>query len=117
MSRSFTESAVEEATLDLLEGVGWSVLRGAEIAPGERGQLPRGYVGEGDAVAARLDHHVRNKEFWTHAAGFTSKDQNLNKAHVQYLEARLVQLAGEAKRCELDNGNVPQLPALSAASD
>lgn len=46
---------------------------------------------------------------------FTSKDQNLNKAHVQYIEARLVALANEAKRCELDNGNVPQLPALSEA--
>lgn len=83
--------------------------------PADRGQLPRGYVGEGDVVVARLDHHLRNKDFWTHAAVFTSKDQNLNKAHVQYLEARLVQLAGEAKRCELDNGNVPQLPALSEA--
>jgi len=46
---------------------------------------------------------------------FTSKDQNLNKAHVEHLEARLVALANEAKRCELDNGNVPQLPALSEA--
>jgi hypothetical protein len=46
---------------------------------------------------------------------FTSKDQNLNKAHVQYLEARLVALAAEAKRAELDNGNAPQLPTLSEA--
>lgn len=83
--------------------------------PGESGQLPRAYVGEGDGVLARLDQHAKNKDFWTHAAVFTSKDQNLNKAHVQYLEARLVKLASEAKRCELDNGNVPQLPALSEA--
>jgi hypothetical protein len=46
---------------------------------------------------------------------FTSKDQNLNKAHVQYLEARLVELAAEAKRAELDNGNVPQRSTLSEA--
>ena len=46
---------------------------------------------------------------------FTSKDQNLNKAHVQYLEARLVAIANEAKRCELDNSNVPQLPSLAEA--
>ncbi len=31
------------------------------------------------------------------------------------LESRLVALASEAKRAELDNGNVPQLPALSEA--
>lgn len=83
--------------------------------PGESGQLPRVYVGEGDGVLSRLEQHARSKDFWTHAAVFISKDQNLNKAHVQYLEARLVALAAEAKRCELDNGNVPQLPALSEA--
>ena len=83
--------------------------------PGESTQLPRVYVGEGDGVLARLDQHAKNKDFWTHAAVFISKDQNLNKAHVQYLEASLIPLANEAKRCELDNGNVPQLPALSEA--
>ena len=83
--------------------------------PAESGQLSRVYVGEGDPVLPRLDQHARQKDFWTHAAVFTSKDQNLNKAHVQYLEARLVRLAAEAKRAELDNGNVPQLPALSEA--
>jgi Domain of unknown function (DUF4357) len=83
--------------------------------PGESGSLPRLYVGEGDGVLPRLDQHARSKDFWTHAAVFTSKDQNLNKAHVQYIEARLIALASEAKRCELDNGNVPQLPALSEA--
>ncbi len=66
-------------------------------------------------VLPRLDQHAKQKDFWTHAAVFTSKDQNLNKAHVQYLEARLVQQARDAKRVELDNGNVPQLPALSEA--
>jgi deoxycytidine triphosphate deaminase len=83
--------------------------------PGDSGQLPRAYVGEGDGLLARLEQHGRNKDFWTHAVVFTSKDQNLNKAHIQYPEARLVQLTGEAKRCELDNGNAPQLPALSEA--
>lgn len=83
--------------------------------PGESGQLPRVYVGEGDAVLRRLEQHFRQKDFWTHAVVFTSKDRNLNKAHVQYLEARLVALAAETRRAELDNGNVPQRPALSDA--
>ena len=83
--------------------------------PSESGQMPRAYVGEGDVLKPRLSAHHANKDFWTHAVAFTSKDQNLNKAHVQYLEARLVGLASEAKRCELDNGNVPQLPSLSDA--
>jgi hypothetical protein len=83
--------------------------------PSESGQLPRVYVGEGDFVRDRLDQHYKQKDFWTHAVVFISKDQNLNKAHVQYLEARLVALAKEAKRAILDNSNVPQLPVLSEA--
>lgn len=83
--------------------------------PSETGQLPRVYIGEGDVVLPRLDQHARQKDFWTHAVVFTSKDQNLNKAHVQYLEARLVELAAAAKRAELDNGNIPQRPNLSEA--
>ena len=83
--------------------------------PSESGQMQRAYVGEGDELRPRLDNHARSKDFWTHAVAFTSKDQNLNKAHVQHLEAKLVRLATEAKRCELDNANVPQIPSLSDA--
>jgi hypothetical protein len=96
---------------DELKRTGVYVLWG----PGESGQLLRIYVGEGDSVLSRLDQHAKQKDFWTHAVVFTSKDQNLNKAHVKYLEARLVQLAADAKRAELDNGNMSQLPTLSEA--
>jgi hypothetical protein len=94
-----------------LDKAGVYILHG----PGESGQLPRLYIGEGDGVLPRLEQHVKNKDFWTHAVVFTSKDFNLNKAHIQYLESRLVQLAGELKRCELDNAQAPQPPALSEA--
>jgi hypothetical protein len=85
------------------------------VGESERGPLPQVYVGEGDPIGPRLDAHGRAKDFWTHAVVFTSKDANLNKAHVQRLEARLVELATLAKRCVLDNGNVPQPPSLSEA--
>ncbi len=83
--------------------------------PGESSELPRAYVGEGDSVLSRLDLHAKNKDFWTHGVVFTSKDHNLNKAHVKYIESRLVALANKAKKCEIDNGNVPQAPLLSEA--
>lgn len=83
--------------------------------PGDEGHLPRAYVGEGDGTLGRLESHARSKDFWTHALVFSSKDQSLNKAHVQYLESRLIELANAAKRCELDNGNQPALPSLSEA--
>ncbi len=85
------------------------------IGESERGPLPKVYIGEGDPIGPRLDAHGRAKDFWTHAVVFTSKDANLNKAHVQRLEARLVEMATLAKRCVLDNGNIPQAPSLSEA--
>jgi hypothetical protein len=87
------------------------------VGPSETSALPTIYVGEGDPVRPRLEQHVKNKEFWTHAVVFTSKDTNLNKAHVQRLESRLVELASRAKRCVLDNGNAPAPPSLSEADE
>jgi hypothetical protein len=85
------------------------------VGSSEESTLPMVYIGEGDPVKARLDQHVKTKDFWTHAVVFTSKDQNLNKAHVQHLESRLVELAAAAKRTLLDNGNAPKPPSLSEA--
>lgn len=73
----------------------------------------RVYVGEADELRARLDQHAKQKDFWTTAVAFTSKDANLNKAHVRYLESRLIQLATRARRVELDNGTEPPTPHLS----
>lgn len=85
------------------------------VGPPEESGLSRLYIGEGDPIRPRLEQHAVKKDFWTSCIAFTSKDENLNKAHVQYLEARLIALATQAKRCVLDNGNVPQLPSLSEA--
>ena len=83
------------------------------VGPSEEGDLPAVYIGEGDPTRPRLEQHYREKDFWTSLIVFTSKDKNLNKAHVQYLESRLVALARGAKRSVLDNGNTPQLPTLA----
>jgi hypothetical protein len=64
-------------------------------------------------VVGRLESHARTKDFWTSAVAFTSKDQNLNNAHAQFLEAKLYAFALEARRCELDNDNQPQQTNLS----
>lgn len=85
------------------------------VGPSEDSGLPRVYVGEGDPIRPRLEQHAAKKDFWTTCFSFTSKDENLNKAHVQFLESRLVALAAEAKRCTLDNGNAPALPSMSEA--
>lgn len=76
------------------------------------------YIGEADSVAERLKAHSKDiaKDFWTHAYIVTSKDQNLTKAHVRYLESRLVELAKSAGRASVANGNDPA-PKLLPESD
>jgi hypothetical protein len=80
---------------------------------GDGEDLPRIYVGEGDGIRARIDQHDQKKTFWERAICFISNANALNKAHVQWLEHRLVQIAKENGQCVLDNGNEPQAPALS----
>ena len=87
------------------------------VGPSDTSSLPSLYVGEGDPVKPRLEQHAKLKDFWTHSIVFTSKDTNLNKAHVQRLESRLVDLASRAKRCVLENGNMPAPPSLSEAEE
>jgi hypothetical protein len=85
------------------------------IGPPEESGLPRVYVGEGDPIKPRIEQHAVKKDFWTSCIAFISKDQNLNKAHVQFIESRLITFAAKAKRCILENGNAPALPSLSEA--
>lgn len=74
----------------------------------------RVYVGEADSVVERIKMHSKDvgKDFWTHAYIITSKDSNLTKAHVRYLEGRLVELAKTAGRAVVANGNEPRLKQL-----
>jgi hypothetical protein len=57
--------------------------------------------------------HVSEKEFWTDSVVFTSKDENLNKAHIKYLESRLYEIAQSADRYEIQNGNTPTKSTIS----
>ena len=77
--------------------------------------LPRLYVGEADILRERLRQHAIKKEFWTRMVAFTSTNEGLNKAHVRYLEARLVGLAKDANQWELENSTQPTPPPLSEA--
>lgn len=67
----------------------------------------KAYIGEAENVYTRLVQHVAEKEFWNEAVVFISKDENLNKAHIKYLESRLHDIAIQANRYDLLNGNTP----------
>jgi len=93
-----------------LDGPGVYVLTGP---PEGAVKQERIYIGETDVLRDRLDTQQKNKDFWTKVIAFTAKDDNLNKAYVRYLESRLISLAKEANRVELENGPATALPALS----
>jgi len=76
---------------------------------------PLAYIGESENVAKRLASHDRQKEFWNEVVIFTSKDENLTKAHVKYLESSLATLTTLANRYELENGNTPPEASLPRA--
>lgn len=73
------------------------------------------YIGEAEVVLDRVYSHLTGKEFWAEVIAFTSKDDNLTKGHVKYLESRLIQLATAAGRYRLTNAASPQLPSLPRA--
>ena len=67
------------------------------------------YIGETENVYKRLGSHASNPplEEITEVFFFTSKDQNLTKGHVTYLELLLVNRAKEAKRSSVTCGRDP----------
>ena len=75
------------------------------------------YVGETDDVASRLRQHNRGedqggKDFWEKVVFVTSKDQNLTKSHVKYLESALIEIVRDAGRAGLQNGTAPSYRML-----
>ena len=62
---------------------------------------PQAYIGEAEVIRDRLRQH-KTKEFWVSAIIFVSKDENLTKAHLRYLESRLLAGASEIGRFKLE---------------
>lgn len=67
----------------------------------------RAYIGSANSVQERIKQSSVQREFWEIAIAVTTSDDDLSKGHVEYLEARLIELATQANRVVLDNGNNP----------
>ena len=67
----------------------------------------RAYIGEADSVRDRIDRSAAERGFWETAIVITASDEALTKGHVRYLEARLIEIAADAARVSLDNGQNP----------
>ena len=60
------------------------------------------YIGEAECVKNRLKQH-KNKEFWVQVMAFISKDENLTKGHIKYLESELIKKAIAVGKTTLEN--------------
>jgi hypothetical protein len=80
------------------EQTGVYFLYGIDPETGE----PAAYIGEAAIIKQRQKQHLA-KDYWNSIVFVVSKDENLNKAHAQYLEGRLIQQAKEAGRVKLMN--------------
>jgi hypothetical protein len=64
---------------------------------------PAVYVGEAECIRDRIKNH-NDKDFWNQVTFFISKDENLTKAHIRYLEGKLIEQAKSAGRAVVTNG-------------
>lgn len=74
-----------------LDSSGFYLLTGVDPESGDNAI----YIGEAENVAKRLKGHA-SKDFWNSVTVFVSKDENLTKAHIRYLEGKLIELAHES---------------------
>lgn len=73
------------------------------------------YIGQagvrknGEGILYRLQEHKRNpdKDYWTEAVVFTTSNNSFGPTEISYLENRFCNLATEAKRYIVKNGNDP----------
>lgn len=71
------------------------------------------YIGEAESILKRLNQHLTQKDFWYESIVFLSKDNNLNKAHIKYLENRLHDIAKSANRYKVENTVTPTQSSIS----
>lgn len=82
---------------------------------GEKDELgkPSVYIGESEVLSTRLNEHNKNTDFWNLAICFVSEKNNLNKAHIKYLENYAYEQAKTLNKCALENNNTPNKPQLT----
>lgn len=74
---------------------------------------PQAYIGETENFRERVKDHDSKKSFWQKALIFVSKDADMTKADVQYLEHKAIAEAKKANTFVLsDNKQTPKAPNL-----
>ena len=65
------------------------------------------YIGESEKFFDRVKNHDQSKDFWDLAVAIVSKDNNLEKGDVKYLESLAVEKAKATAAMEVLNKTVP----------
>ena len=74
---------------------------------------PQAYIGETENFRERVKDHDSKKSFWQKALIFVSKDADMTKADVQYLEHKAIVEAKKSNTFVLsDNKQTPKVPNL-----
>ena len=74
---------------------------------------PQAYIGETENFKERVKDHDNKKGFWQKALIFVSKDEDITKADVQYLEHKAISEAKKANTFVLsENKQIPKAPNL-----
>jgi hypothetical protein len=95
-----------------LSSPGFYFLTGVDPESGDKAI----YIGEAENVANRLKNHS-GKDFWNTATVFVSKDENLTKSHIRYIEGKLISIAIESSSSLVVNAasSGAKLPESDAA--
>lgn len=110
----FPRHLLKSARHQGLDSPGIYVLIGQDDSGNSEARI---YIGQGEDVGKRLTNHLGSddKDFWSETIAFVSSGEPLNRAHISYLESKLIERAHSAARTAVANGNRPSLPSLSAA--
>ena len=63
----------------------------------------RVYVGQASDLERRTKQHLSDKDWWSQIILMTTKDDSFNASDIDYLEARLIEIAVEAGKSDNDN--------------
>lgn len=74
------------------------------------------YVGQTVDLARRTKEHLIDKEWWTQVVLMTTKDDSFTATDIDYLESRLIELAGSAATFDSDNKNKGNPPKINEFS-
>ncbi|QBR84706.1 GIY-YIG nuclease family protein [Legionella israelensis] len=61
------------------------------------------YIGQTDEIKRRIDNHDKKKDFWDRVMIFFSTNNGLNRAHLTWLEWKLLEIAKEYQNSIIDN--------------